>query len=123
MTTPDDPSSLDELLRAGLAAPEVPDDGFTLHVIGALPRRRRATGSPRLALTIAWSCSGAGLVLALWTARSPDWAQGAASSLNDSAAFLLVNPWMGVAFAAAGVSYAVAMVAANAAYRALGRSG
>jgi hypothetical protein len=111
--TPDDPTPLERLLREGLPAPEVPDDGFTERVICALPRGR---GRARLPLSLAWLGTAAGLTPALLQLAASNGAAQAARTALGSAVALIGDPWMAFALLACLASYLYALHAARAAY-------
>lgn len=98
----------DERLHAWLRqhAPELPDDGFALRVLAALPPR--AASSPRVHPALLATCGGlAGLVFAvLKGARWPDFVRAVevAGSVWLQLAGAVADPWIWAAVACAGTA-------------------
>lgn len=116
MSSPD-PDRLEEQIRRALRTPELPDDGFTERVLGALPRRPRLWGVPQVLLALVWTATLGGVGLTLGILASSDEVARAATQLGESAAAHLANPWMLFSLAAALGSYGFSLYAARAAYR------
>jgi hypothetical protein len=116
---PDDPE-LESMLRAALAPPCLPDDGFTVRVLRSLPRRRLSPGVAWMALPLAWGFACAGIFVALWIAGTSDWGRDTGARLGNAAGVLLSNPWASLALGAVLASYGVSLAATRLALRSLG---
>lgn len=98
MNPPDD-AWLDDLLREELRGPPLPDNGFTLRVLDALPQRH---GLPRqrVCLAIAWTIAFAGFAEGLEWSGAWSLLSGSLSALARSAFDWSGGPWMNLVWAA-----------------------
>lgn len=104
---PTDDAWLDSLLQEGLREPPLPDNGFTLRVLDALPSRR-GMPDPRPYLTMAWMFAIAGIAMGLDEAGAFSRVSTAWSGLIQSSSVLFSTPWMGLVWLAVAASVMIA---------------
>ena len=104
---PDDDAQLAAWLRAD--SPHLPDHGFSVQVLAALPRRRTARSLlPPLGACVAGALGGLGFALR----NGASWS-GVASVLHEEAAtcsLFFSDPWFALALALTGLCLLVTFV-------------
>jgi hypothetical protein len=107
---------LDSLLEQGLAEEPLPDNGFTVRVLDAIPCGA-GIPRPRLVLAFAWVLAGAGIACALAKCRAWEWLGGAWVPVARCATAAFADPWMGLVAVAILSSFVLAWLSLRSAFR------